>query len=159
MDIGMDIGMVGVSVDIGLAIEAMVPAGSGGVATSPLSFLVVASSAANFLGEYCVETDSQSGMYMVGTSVSTGKIDLTACATSLSATVFADPPLSSAPAMIPSKCSKSGVSDVRVSTSASFSTSVSSSLPPPWSSLLKPPQCYCMLYPALLSSGSLLSWD
>ena len=40
--IGMDTGVVGVSVDVGLAIKAMVPAGSGGVAMSPLSFLVVA---------------------------------------------------------------------------------------------------------------------
>ena len=126
--------MVGVSVDIGLAIEAMVPAGSGGVATSPLSFLVVTgltSSSANFLGEYCVET-SQVYTWLEHQSPLAG--------------LTLRPVQPRFLAMIPSKCSKSGVSDVRVLASASFSTSIclffsSSSLVFSASA----PQCYCML--------------
>ena len=83
------------------------------ISCDPTSSLVI------FCGEYWIEIDLQSGMYMLGASVFMhGKMDLTASCISLSATVFLEfSPLCSAPAMIPSKCLKSGIADLRVSVS------------------------------------------
>ena len=127
--LGKMFGTVGeVFIEMGLAItdaitDDKVLTGAVGVgifiSCGPTSSFVI------FCGEYWVEIDSQSGMYILGASVfMCGKMDLTASCNSLWATVFPElSPLCSAPAMIPSKCLKSGISDLRVSVSASFSVS------------------------------------